>query len=145
MLLFSKLNDIFEFRYLNCCHSLFDLTEVRTQMSELDIKVTERSQSMTSQLQNPDCSEYTDIVRDEALMLAADQYRAVELQDVAEAGNQLICVENYLRGLQTEVEECESQVLSLFQKILEQDQTELIYDQMCRSSDVERVKEIVNA
>ena len=121
------------------------ITEVRSQMAELDTKVTERSQSMGAQLQNPDCSDFSGIVREDALLLAVSQYRQVETQDETEAGNQLICVEDYLRGLQTEMEDCESQVLNVFQKILNPDQTELIYDQMCRNTDVESVKEIINA
>ena len=119
-------------------------TEMRSQISEYDQQVAQRSQRMRAQLQNPNCSEYTSAVRDESLLRAKDEYDKLEEADPDIASSELLCLEDYLRKLRTSVEECESQMLSLFQQLLEPQDTNIFFDKMCRKPDLERVKEIVN-
>ena len=118
--------------------------EVKTQIADLDTQMVERSERMRAKLQNPDCSPYTDIVKEEAIMLAVNTYERVLEVDEILAGDQLFCLENYIRRIQSSLEECQYQILNLYGALIPEENTDFIYEKMCRSSDVQRVQDIVN-
>ena len=118
--------------------------EVKTQITDLDTQMLERSERMRARLQNPDCSPYTDVVNEEAIIMAVNMYERVLEVDELLAGDQLFCLENYVRRIQSSLEECQYQILNLYGPLIPEENTDVIYEKMCRSRDVQRVQDIVN-
>lgn len=118
--------------------------EVKAQIADLDTQMAERSERMRARLQSRDCSPYTDIVKDEAIILAVNTYERVLEVDELLAGDQLFCLENYVRRIQSSLEECQYQIMNLYGPLITEENTEFIYEKMCRSKDVQRVLDLVD-
>ncbi|KAI6655567.1 hypothetical protein LOD99_2066 [Oopsacas minuta] len=121
-----------------------EIQEVKAQMADLDRQVIERTQRMRDQLMNPNCTKYTNLEKDRSIISAAEAYERVLDVDEIQAGNDIFCLENYLRKLQTKLEECQYEVMTLYSQLIDEDKTDLIFEKMCRSGDVQRVKDIVD-